>query len=102
MVNSVETSVNVKDVCRANVIAATNEEYTQRYNAEVFNIGTGVNYSVNQVADMVSPTHNRINLPARDGEARITLCDWEKAQNWLGWSPQIQLSDWLSVDKAAV
>jgi len=87
--------VNVKDVCRANVLAATNEEYTQRYNAEVFNIGTGVNYSVNQVANMVSPTHNKINLPARDGEARITLCDWEKARNWLGWKPEIRLEDWI-------
>ena len=94
--------VHVKDVCTANVLAATTEEFAKRCNAEVFNIGTGKNYSVNQVADMISSTHNRINLPARYGEARTTLCDWGKAQNWLGWSPQIQLSDWLSVDKAAV
>jgi len=94
--------VHVSDIARANVLAAKNEIVNNRLNAEVFNIGTGVNYSVNQVAQMVSASHNKIMLPPRDGEARITLCDWSKASNWLGWEPKVQLTDWLSVDKVSV
>lgn len=92
--------VHVKDIARANVLAAQEHDYSGgNMNAEVFNIGTGFNYSVNQVANMISETNNRINLPARDGEARITLCDWSKANNWLRWQPTIKLEDWIIQQK---
>jgi UDP-glucose 4-epimerase len=95
--------VHVLDVAKANVLAAQNSIINNRLNAEVFNIGTGVNYSVNEVADLISTKNTRVNLPSRSGETRITLCDYRKARDWLGWSPSIKLSDWIvSVDNMLI
>lgn len=56
---------------------------------EVFNIGTGTNYSVNEVADMVC--EEREFIPPRPGEARETLANNTKAKLLLGWQPQRDL-----------
>jgi len=94
--------VHVSDIVDANILAAQSELGGGRLNGEVFNIGTGINYSVNQISKMVSETNSVVHLPARAGEARITLCDNEKAVRWLNWTPKVSVSDWLSVDKVAV
>jgi len=53
------------------------------------NVGTGKNYSVNEVAAMISD--NVTYIPARKGEAQETLADNKKAKNMLGWEPTIDL-----------
>jgi len=79
----------VKDVARANVNAMLSQEAI----GEVINIGSGVNYSVNEVAGMIK--HKTIPVPERLGEARLTLADISKAERLLSWKPTVMLGDWL-------
>lgn len=91
----------VGDVVRANMLAMMNREATG-----VFNIGTGTNYSIVELAMEVSgKTTLRSDgdrpdvtfLPPRLGEARITLADSTKAKELLGWEPLIDLRQGLAV-----
>ena len=59
--------------------------------AEILNIGSGVNHSVNQVADMIGG--ERTYLPERLGEARETLADITRARELLEWEPKTNLVD---------
>ena len=80
----------VGDVADANILAAMHKD---NLNGEVFNIGNGNNYSVNEVADMLGGEKTY-------GEKRIepfeTLADNTKAQEWLGWDPQGDLPTWIN------
>jgi UDP-glucose 4-epimerase len=80
----------VGDVVRANMLAAMNHEATG-----VFNIGTGMNYSINEVAKLVGGETTFI--PPRQGEYRLTKADNTRAREILGWKPNISLKDGLSV-----
>ena len=75
---------HVKDVAMANYLAAQTDVAH-----DVFNVGTGTNYSVNQVAEMVGgdPTY----VPARPAESRETRADISKATRLLGWQPKFKL-----------
>lgn len=101
---------HVSDVVEANVLAANfiaPEHHTvdtggfkayYRWEwGQVYNIGTGVNYSVNEIADMIGG--DRVNIPPRLGEARITLADNTKAKTDLGWNPKVGLSEWISKNR---
>lgn len=61
----------------------------------VFNIGSGKNYSVNQLADLISKKHPRIYLSPRRGEYPVTLADNSRTKKILGWQPQVYLEQWL-------
>ena len=63
---------------------------------QVYNVGTGVNHSINQIADMIS--FNSIHIPAREGEARETLADATKIEKTFGWKPRVKLEDWIGVN----
>lgn len=96
----------VGDIVRANMLAMMNAEATG-----VFNIGTGVNYSINELADLIwadgghrTTTIDALGrdkvveyIPTRLGEARITLADNTKARNILGWNPLVNLRQGLEV-----
>lgn len=82
----------VGDVVRANMLAAMNHEV-----GGVFNIGTGVNYSINEVAELVAPGHFTTNLPPRLGEYPVTLANVEKARDLLGWKPNIDFKTGLTL-----
>lgn len=60
---------------------------------ESYELGCGKNYSINEVAAMVSD--NIKYIPAREGEAHATLCFKEYREN-LGWEPKINLEDYLN------
>jgi len=81
---------HVSDVVSANILASTVklESYGQ-----VFNVGTGTNYSVNELADMIST--NTTMIEPRLGEARVTLANIDKIKKVLGWNPKIRLEDWV-------
>jgi len=83
---------NVKDVVDINIIAAT-KDIDSKYFGNVFNIGTGINYSVNQIASFISS--NTINIPERLGEARETLANIDKVKEVFGWEPKIKLEQWF-------
>ena len=76
----------VKDVVRANLMAAQSPIHH-----DLFNIGTGRSYSINEVAKMIDD--NIIHTPSRIGEARETLASISKATQLLGWSPEHKLED---------
>ena len=88
--------INVQDIVKANIIASE-KNIDKQYLGSVFNIGSGVNYSVNQIAQMYN--HTVVNIPARNGEMRETLANTTKAKNILGWNPEVILEDWLNANK---
>lgn len=79
----------VGDVVNANILAATNQS---KFIGEVFNIGKGSNYSINEVADMLGgeKVYGEIRL-----EPYQTLADNSKAQQILGWKPIGELEDYI-------
>jgi len=83
----------VLDVVNANILAAT-KKIDKCFLGKPINIGTGKNYSVNEIAAMFS--NNTVKIPDRVGETRETLADITRAQNVLGWSPKIILKDWIN------
>lgn len=80
----------VSDVVRANIMAAMNYETNG-----VFNVGTGENYSINQIAEIIQGESEFI--PARLGEAQVTLADTSKIRTVLGWQPQVDLRTGLQI-----
>lgn len=84
--------VNVVDVVDANFRAAT-VPMPQDSLGTPFNIGTGRNYSVLQIAEWMS---KKIRfLPARPGEMKETLADNTKAKDVLGWRPTVDLENYI-------
>ena len=84
--------VHVKDVARANIMAAISNAEPEAY-GQVYNIGSGKNYSVNDIASFISD--DTINIEPRDGEARETLANIDKVYNTFGWKPEIDVKDWI-------
>ena len=84
---------HVSDVVNANILAASKNLSEDAF-GQVYNVGNGQNYSVNEIAAMISPRKRFID--ARPGEARITLADNSKLRETLGWEPTVQLEDWVS------
>ena len=58
-----------------------------------FELGRGVNHSINEVADMFGKNYPREYIPARKGEYDRTLCEDKKAHELLDWNPIINLDD---------
>ena len=83
---------HVSDVVNANMLAMS-QNINPHY-GEVFNIGTGVNHSVLEVAAMISDNTTFIN--AREGESKETLANIDKAKQILKWYPKTTLSQWLN------
>ncbi len=80
--------VHVSDVAAANILVSESDA------TGVYNVGTGVEYSVNQIADMISDVQR--NIPPRVGEAKRSLADSSKIRS-LGWEPKVKLEDWVNV-----
>jgi UDP-glucose 4-epimerase len=83
---------HVSDVVQANILAAT-KDIDDEYYGELYNVGNGVNYSINEIANVISD--KQINIPARIGESRITLANNGKLRTIFGWRPQVNLMDWI-------
>lgn len=84
---------HVSDVVNANIMAAISNLEPESF-GQVYNVGTSTNYSVNQVADMIS--ENTTNIPPRIGETKISLANNTKMKKTFGWRPRVSLSDWIS------
>lgn len=83
--------VYVKDVVRANYLAALKP--LDRYYGEVFNVGSGKNYCIKNIANLISK--KQISLAKRDGEMETTLANIKKATSVLGWYPEIDVMEWI-------
>ena len=84
--------VYVGDVANANTMAALSNADSEAY-GQVYNVGTGRNYSVKQIARMVSD--DMVNIAPRPGEARNSLAIISKIKNTFGWEPKMKLEDWI-------
>jgi UDP-glucose 4-epimerase len=80
--------VHVRDVVRANIAA-----YESDLRGEVFNVGSGRNISVKELADMISP--DQCHTEGRTGDAVATLADISKIRAALGWKPEVSFVEGL-------
>ena len=82
----------VKDIVNANIMAALSNADKEAY-GQVYNVGSGENHSVNEVAAMIS--NNVKYIPSRLGEARISLANVDKIYKTFAWKPQQNLEEWV-------
>mgnify|MGYP001219047339 CR=1 FL=1 len=85
--------VNVRDVARANLLAATTSLPEGHHK---INVASGKNYSLNQIAEQISD--NILHIAPRH-EPHTTLADISKAKELLDWEPEIDLIDWIESNK---
>ena len=85
--------IYVGDVAKANLIAAE-ANLDKKYFGQVFNIGSGVNYSVQEIADAISD--NQTYISKREGEMETTWSNIEKAAEVLGWKPEVDVLEWIN------
>jgi UDP-glucose 4-epimerase len=79
---------HISDAVQANLLAAEKLGVTGP-----INIGTGKNYSINDLAVMIGG--DRLYISDRVGETRETLANNMRAREELGWSPKVNLEDYL-------
>ncbi len=85
--------IHVSDIVSANIATANS---IKKFNGDIINIGTGTSHSVIEIAKVIAGEDGTIRfLPPRSGEARHTLCNWQKAKELLDWSPTVSLMNWL-------
>lgn len=90
--------VFVKDVARANLLAATVPvSRGERLDVPAFNIATGRETSVNDLAQEVGRALGRVpvieHAPARPGELVRSCLDIAKAADMLHWTPNVAFAD---------
>ena len=84
--------IYVEDVANANVMAAISNPDDDAY-GQVYNVGSGKNYSVNEIASFISD--DTINIPPRIGEARNSLANIDKIQKTFAWKPEVDVETWI-------
>lgn len=83
--------VYVQDIVKANLDFCFLEQKAL-FN-DVFNVGSSKNISIINLAKLIS--QNIKYVPARVGEAKITLADIKKINSAIGWSPSLLIEDWI-------
>lgn len=61
----------------------------------IFELGRGKNYSIKEIADMFGKIP--IYEPDRLGEAQTTLCTDTLAKELLGWTPKLNIEDYIKI-----
>lgn len=85
--------IYVTDVARAFLSTAESDVKN-----EIFNIGTGQSWSVNQILDMLDISYTQVRrLPDRPGEPRDTCANISKIVKMLNWRPEVSFSDGLAL-----
>ena len=84
--------IYVKDVARANYLASLMPGVRDHL-GEVFNVGSGINYSVQEIADAISD--NQTYIPKREGEMETTWSNIDKVNKVIGWKPEVDVLDWI-------
>jgi UDP-glucose 4-epimerase len=79
---------HVYDICNGLIAISEGD-----WRAHVYNLGTGTNNSINELADMFGG--EKKYLPQRPGEARETLADITKTTEMTGWTPRHNLEDYI-------
>ena len=84
--------IYVEDVANANIMAAISNPDDDAY-GQVYNVGSGKNYSVNEIASFIS--NDTINIPPRIGEARNSLANIDKIKKTFAWKPEVDVEEWI-------
>ena len=79
---------HVVDVARANLLAMESDKVGT---GEIINIGTGKNYSILEIADLIGGPI--VFIEPRRGEVKETLADNRKAKELLNWEPKISFEE---------
>lgn len=79
---------HVYDICDGLIAISRGD-----WRGEVFNLGTGTNHSINELAAMFGG--DKKHLPARPGEARETLADISFTTEKTGWTPKHNLENYV-------
>lgn len=83
--------VFVSDVVDAFILAAKSN-----IKNEVFNVGSGKNYSVNRLVELLGGS-DVVHIPKRPGEPDCTLADISKIKKKLGWKPKISFEKGVKI-----
>jgi UDP-glucose 4-epimerase len=87
--------ISVKDVVQANMLTLESEGVA----GEVFNVGTGVSTSINELATMLMDLTRQdvkiIHIKPRRGDVRNSLADIKKAKKFLHFSPKHSIEEEL-------
>jgi len=85
----------IDDVVEANICAMNSSTTDIPFN--IYNVGTGKNYSIMEIADMLDPNAEGLkkikSIPKRSAEVKETLADIESTMRDLGWFPKYKLED---------
>jgi UDP-glucose 4-epimerase len=79
---------HVYDICDGLIAISQGD-----WRGEVFNLGTGTNHSINELADLFGG--NKKYLPPRQGEARTTQADISFTTEKTGWVPKHTLESYV-------
>ena len=89
--------LHVKDLVHAHLLAL---EKLEMGVSKVFNLGSGVGYSILEVLDEIEKIMgvklNRVTSPARKGDPAVLLAAIGKAKDQLGWKPEASLNEIIS------
>jgi UDP-glucose 4-epimerase len=80
--------VHVRDVVEANLTA-----FESPFRGDTFNIGSGTNISISELANLISPHQRRI--ARRPGDAEVTLADISRTTAALPWKPVVSFEEGL-------
>ena len=82
---------HVDDIIDGLVKCATNMDVAS---GKIFELGRGTNHSILEITKMFG--QNEVEyLPKRPGEMRVTLCESLEARELLGWTPKIDIEDYI-------
>ena len=86
---------HVEDIADAlvKVMGAMHGYVDMRYAGEIFELGRGKNYSINEVVDMFGD--KKCYIDSIPGEVRETLCESTSARELLEWNPKLSLEQWI-------
>lgn len=82
--------VHVSDIVDANIKSAVIDVY--KY-GEVYNVGTGISYSIQKIADLISD--NQVYISPRPAEARFSCANIDKIKSVYNWIPKVNLENWI-------
>lgn len=85
--------VHVFDVSDANITFALDNIDDSDY-GKVYNVGSGQNISVLEIAKLMSD--NYVFIPERSGEAKTSLANIDRIKQTISWTPKIDLRTWIS------
>ncbi len=83
----------VSDIVEANMKAITRDPFNT-CGHKIYNVGTGKNYSIKEVANMIGGPIRKID--SRPAEVSETLADITETIQDLGWTPRFNLEDMIN------